>query len=346
MRSFKGRALASLLAVAASSAPLPATATPSYVPTGTDIFEDYTALSEPRADVPVGALWVQNFGPFGEGAAADNLVTVRSVSGLSLNREQNFRLTLGLLSFLNIDPALRSQVSARFTDLTIVRVKEVAKLPGPSGEPRIYEAIKAGAVTVTLNNDVGTDLGTGFGAGSLPAVGRGQAGRKRSFTIEGRDLFIAYRVVTPKLVKQEPREVELRDDGVSLGSGEYRLAASLGELEKCLCTARSTAETARCIAEAEIPVVLSRPNGSASGESVVRSKLRNGVATNIKLPMPISDGAGGVLTSLSAALSLRSSKRDGGQEGCFATVGGKSKIVVTFEGERLESSKSPHARGW
>src|SRR4028118_663436 len=117
-------------ATLAATAPTSSAAAPSYVPTGSDIFDDYTALSEPRADVPVGALWVQDYGPFGEGAAADNLLTVRSVSGLSLNREQNLRLTLGVLSFLNIDPGLRSQMTARFSDITIVRVKEVGKLSG------------------------------------------------------------------------------------------------------------------------------------------------------------------------------------------------------------------------
>jgi hypothetical protein len=167
-----GRFAAAILIAGVASASV---AAPSYVPTGSEIFEDYTALSEPRADVPVGALWVQDYGPFGEGAAADNLVTVRSVSALTLNREQNVRLTLGVLSFLNIDPGLRSQMTARFSDITIVRVKEMAKLSGPPGEPRIYEALRAGIVTVTLNNDLGTDIGT-FGGVPVPATGRAQAG--------------------------------------------------------------------------------------------------------------------------------------------------------------------------
>jgi hypothetical protein len=312
------------------------------VPTGSDIFEDYTALSEPRADVPVGSLWVQDFGPFGEGAAADNLLTVRSVSGLSLSREQNLRLTLGLLSFLNIDPALRSQVSARFSDITIVRVKEVAKLSGPSGEPRIYEALKAGTVTVTLNNDIGTSLGTGYGAIPLPATGRAEAGRKRSFTLEGRDLFIAYRVVTPKIVSGKEQAVILRDGPVDLEAGDYRLAISAEEPARCDCTDSAV----DCIAKAEVPVELSKPNGSAAGESVARATLRNGVVTTMILPMPISDRAGGVFTSLTATMSLMPLKRNDQGGTCQAAAGRKPKVIVAFHGERLETVKAPRARGW
>jgi hypothetical protein len=332
-------------AILTATATFASVAAPSYVPTGADIFEDYTALSEPRADVPVGALWVQDYGPFGEGAAADNLVTVRSVSGLSLNREQNLRLTLGLLSFLNIDPGLRSQMTARFSDITIVRVKEVAKLSGPPGEPRIYEALRAGTVTVTLNNDLGTDLGT-FGGVPLPATGRAQAGRKRSSSMEGRDLFIAYRVVTPRLVSARPEEVPLRLASKDLGTGEYRLALGPDAFAACSCAGSSSEETESCLDAAEVPLVLSRPNGSAAGQSVTTAKARNGVETNVALPVPVSDGSGGVFTALTVKLSLHPSKRSGEKGKCGISESGSSKAIITFNGERLEPVKSPRARGW
>lgn len=65
----------------------PAAGMPDFVPSPGGVYEDFTALAEPRTEVPVGALWVQGYGPTGEGAAADNLVTIKSLTGVTINRE-------------------------------------------------------------------------------------------------------------------------------------------------------------------------------------------------------------------------------------------------------------------
>jgi hypothetical protein len=69
-----------LLVAALLAGCTPAFALPDFVPEPGDVYEGYVALEMPRAEVPVGALRVQDYGPSGAGAAADNLVTERSLS--------------------------------------------------------------------------------------------------------------------------------------------------------------------------------------------------------------------------------------------------------------------------
>jgi hypothetical protein len=83
----------------------PATAMPDFVPSPSGIYEDFTALAEPRTEVPVGALWVEGYGPTGEGAAADNIATIKSLTGVTINRETHLGLFSGILNlFVNGGP--------------------------------------------------------------------------------------------------------------------------------------------------------------------------------------------------------------------------------------------------
>lgn len=84
------------------------------------------ALKPPRAEVPVGAIWVSSVGPAGEGADPENLETVRSVNGLAKDQSLQLSLSLGLTGLLGIDPKLRDHYSARFSDLEIVRIKDLS----------------------------------------------------------------------------------------------------------------------------------------------------------------------------------------------------------------------------
>jgi hypothetical protein len=191
-----------IIAVALVSAS-PASAMPDFVPKPSEVYQGYVALEMPRTELPVGALWVQNYGPSGDGAAADNLVTERSLSQITINSDLQLGLTAGILNLFGLDPSYRNKLSARFGDLSIVRVKDMAKLSGPASEPRIYEAVRAGSVTITTDNDIGLDIDTRAAGRNLPVVGRSDNGRRRSFSMDGKDMFIAFRVASQEEVKSE-----------------------------------------------------------------------------------------------------------------------------------------------
>ena len=140
-------AVATLLAVAS-----PGRSHPDFIPNPHQTFEGFVSINAPRPDVPVGALWIQGYGPTGEAASPDNVETVRSLNGVTIDKNLQLSASAGLLSLFGIDPRLRDHFTAHFTDLTLVRVKDPSKLSGPAGEPRILEALKAGGITISSDS--------------------------------------------------------------------------------------------------------------------------------------------------------------------------------------------------
>lgn len=149
------RPLLAMIAAVALLLPTDIWASPNFAPNPRRAFDGFVAINPPRADVPVGALWINGYGPTGDGAAKENLETVRSISSLSIDKNLQLSLNLGILDLLGIDPEARDHYVARFSDISILRVKDLSKLTGVKGEPRIIEALKAGTVTVSSDTDVG-----------------------------------------------------------------------------------------------------------------------------------------------------------------------------------------------
>lgn len=330
-----------LLAEAFGAAP--ASAAPEFVTQPSDIYDQYKALREPRADLPVGALWVQDYGPHGEGAAADNLVTVRSLSGIALSGDMQLRLTLGLAALLNLEPGYSRRISARFTDISIVRVKELAQLSGPAGEPRIYEALKAGTINVTTDRDMGLDLGGALEVRNLPVVARADTGGKKSFTIDGRDLFIAFRVAKSLPSATERKEVVLKQGGNALEVAlrGYRLRLEWPGRGDAAGAGAGGAHCPRAV-----DLTLQRPSRDGDA-SKLETRHDFGAASpariEVPLPVPVADGEGGLLTKLivePARGALGTAEAD---DACARP---ELRLSAWLEGARLKSVPDPEAPGW
>lgn len=346
------RMAAGLAALLLASAPC--AAVPDFVPTSGKIFEEYHAMDQPRTDVPVGALWIQNYGPTGEGAASDNLETIKSLTGVAINNDLQLSLTAGLFTLFGLDPSYKNRVTARFTDVTIVRVKDMAKLSGPPEEPRIYEALKAGTITITTDNSIGLDFDAGARAHRLPVVGRADTGRNKSLTIDGRDMFIAYRVATMKAVRGEAEEVRVRagDDGADAEVGDYRIVVDTAELEKCMAEAGAAEQAKACEADKGIGLSVLKADAPAANPAGSPAAIYNlakdmGQAKLLPLPVPVADGKGGLFTSLLVQpdLDYVEAKRNGSAKGGMS-LSAKSRVTATLRGTRLDTLRNPQAVGW
>jgi hypothetical protein len=297
------RMIAAALLLAASS---PASAMPDFVPKPSEVYEGYVALEMPRTEVPVGALWIQGYGPSGDGAAADNLVTERSLSQVTINSDLQLGLTAGILNLFGLDPSYRNKLSARFGDLSIVRVKDMSKLSGPTGEPRIYEAVRAGTVTITTDNELGLDLDTRAAGRNLPVVGRSDNGRRRSFSMDGKDMFIAFRVASQEEVKSEPRQVKLRRRSEGLegeASGRsFTIQAGIGDCDGSAPGASITSPPPASLASADVPASpagtpIRTVTGAQQTDLIGSLRARppkNDTPLFYNLRVPIADGQGGL----------------------------------------------------
>jgi hypothetical protein len=340
------KALLALTSVSVALAS-PGSAMPDFVPSPAGIYEDFTGLAEPKAELPLGALWVQGYGPTGEGAAADNLLTIKSLNNVTLDRNAQVNLFAGILNLVGVDPSYRSRVSIRLGNITIVRVKDLAQLSGPAGEPRLYEALKAGTVTITTENDLGLGVSSRV-LPDFPVTGRGDAGRRRSFSIDGSDLFIAYRVVTLTAPRGKEVEVPIRRiaGGAEAVFEPYRITMDSAQLDACLCGSSSPEQADACPAANPVHLSIGKL-ASAQGPGTARAPYTlEGPPVALALPVPIADGRGGLHTAISLRLDLDLTKNSAQGAQCLPAWGRKSRLAATLHGTRLETLNNAQAPGW
>lgn len=339
-------AAALTLALSQACASRGLTETPRLAPNPGDAYAGFAALDEPRAEIPVGALWVQGYGSHGAGAAPDNLETVRGVSALAIGRSMQLSLTLGLLRFLGVDPLLRDQMSVRFTDVSIVRVKDLSKLEGPTGEPRIVEALRAGSITVSTDSSFSLNADGGGILDEIGTVGRANGGRTRTFALEARDMFVAMRVVTPRVARSGEKEVKLgRDSAAEADVEGYRIAVDASEVDQCVAAAADATALETCSRGTPLIISIARARaGDASDLPTqnVTHRLADAVGSlRVPLPVPVADGRGGLLTHASIQARLNIEQRASATSHRRFSVGPASTIVVALEGWRFEPLDDP-----
>ncbi len=349
MTRFVGFGIAVALAVLSA---VPASAMPDFIPSPGGIYEDYTALVEPRTELPLGALWVQGYGPAGEGAAAENVATVKSLTGVAINRDTQLNLFSGILNLFGIDPSYKSRLSVRLSDVAIVRVKDMAKLSGPTGEPRLYEALRAGTITISIESDVGLDGDPRATGKKLPIIGRADTGHRRSFSIDGRDMFIAYRVATLKSTRSDEEELSLRwrAGGADAEFGRHAIGLDTSQVEACICGAEGDEQAASC--QKERPVMISvtkleRAETAAKSGPEATQEAALDQPAELKLALPVSDGKGGLYSAVVVSAALdRPRKTQGKAPTCDITWGRKSRVTARLQGSRLETLPRPQGTSW
>lgn len=304
---------------------------PSFIPSPRQAFEGYVAINAPRPDVPVGALWIDGYGPTGNAASADNLETVRSLNGVTIDKGLQLALTAGLFSMFGIEPRLRDSYTARFTDLTIVRIKDVSRLAGPKGEPRIIEALKAASITISTDGEIGLSART-TGWQQRDIEGVSSNGRSRNYAIEGRNLFIAMRIATPKLVTGKERTLNITSTGTAEAAA--RIDDYLISMAPSSCAAASQMHCAP--ASYGVTKLNSYP-ASGSREQVKSSREAE---TRLALPVPVADGNAGLFDSLIVRWVPPCGVRRA--EHCRK----EPRLLVRYVGTSLEDFPSPDAKGW
>ncbi len=235
----------------------------------------------------------------------------------------------------------------RLADVTIVRVKDLSKLPGPAGEPRIYEALRAGTITIATESDINLDLETRPGAVKIPVLGRADTGRRRSFSIDGKDMFIAFRVATLKTTRSEDVELPLRrrEAGGSTSFAGYDIEIDSSVLDRCLCAAASAEQWKIC--QAEQPVALRLIKTSSEPETKPASvsepySLKVGALLEIPLAVPQADGKRGLYSSMVFQLNVHQPKDWGASKGARCAPNGvKAHILASLKGTRIETLSHP-----
>jgi hypothetical protein len=162
---------------------------------GRAILGGYALMDAPASDVPVGARWRQRYGPIGPATLPDNLITRRSFNSLTLSRAARCGLEIRLAEYLGLEPNSQAKLSATLSEISIVSVKHVAELGLQPGDMYLSDAMKASKITVTTSSDADVEVSTSLEQRGLRVSVSGSADGQETLTVEGVDLFFAYRVI-------------------------------------------------------------------------------------------------------------------------------------------------------
>jgi len=183
---------------------------PDFIPPPQQVFKGFQALPRPVRDLPVGALWIDGIGAYGPGAADGEVERMPGISSVAVDSDLAASLSLGFLQYLDLDPTLRTKVAVRLNDVTLVRVKDLSRLEGPGGQPRIYEALRVGSATITASREAGLAIEARALERGLPVFGRGSSGGRRTFTLEAKDVYLAVHVATLRPIRSKAVRVSLK----------------------------------------------------------------------------------------------------------------------------------------
>jgi hypothetical protein len=300
-------------------------AAPEFAPNPRQAFEGFAAINPPRASVPVGALWIEKFGPTGPGALTDNLESERSLNVLTIDKNLQLALSIGLLDLIGINPKLRNHYVARFSDLSVIRVKDITKLDGPKGEPRIIEALKAGSIIISSDSGFSLNAQT-VGFQQRNASGTTANDRARFYSIEARDMIIAIHVATPELVKSEVRELRLSKDLKTAQIDDFLLLIGRDK-----CSAQAACRPAIGVAK-ENSFGAVAPSGA--------TELSSDFTARLSLPVPVADGKGGLFDAV--LLRWIASCAEAKSDGCKSSP----RLFAQYLGTRLSDADVSKVKGW
>lgn len=165
---------------------------------GRSLLGGYKIMDAPTADMPIGALWKQGYGPVGPGATPDNLVTRRSFSSLTLNRAARRGVEVQLANYLGLQPESSARLTATISEVSIASVRDVGALGYQPGDAFLSDGMRASKIAISTESEAEAQLVAGLQARGLRVTGQGSGGGREVLTVEGVDLFFAYRVVRLK----------------------------------------------------------------------------------------------------------------------------------------------------
>jgi hypothetical protein len=233
-----------------------------------------------------------------------------------------------LFDLFGIEPRLRHHYSARFTDLSIIRVKDISRLAGPHGEPRIIEAMKAASIQISSDGEVGLNGRTGWLLQDYEGTTNNASGKR--YNIEGRDLFIAIRIATQELVASDPQQLRLEQDGDD----------RTGRIDDFEIRVRQEGCPGSADCSAPVSVAVTKLSTHPSEPATEFVSVDPAGGAKLQLPVPIADHEGGLYTHLT--VHWLPSCRVRKERGCGSTP----KLFAGYEGERVKDLSRPDMARW
>lgn len=216
----------------------PTTPLPNIPINSGSVLADYKIMTNPRQNIPVGAPWLQNSGPNGTGAAPENIRVDAGISSMVFSSDQRASLEASLARFLSLNASQTDRLDVSYDDLAITRVEDIFQLAVSPDSQILYEGVSAKKMTFNFSGGMGGGADANFEARGLPIVADVSAGQNRTITVNGENLFLAYRVMEFKWLDSATSNILMDGTATNLtviGASGTSVAADASQLHTCVC---------------------------------------------------------------------------------------------------------------
>lgn len=278
------------------------------------MFKDYTPISTPQSDVPVGAQWVPGIGPAGDAADSSNIRVSKGAANVDLSGNSQKSIGFSLASFLGLNGEKAKKTKIKLENISIYRVKDFSALKVGAGQQAITAAVKAGSISIESDEATVADIKAAASARGIPISGEFGSGKSKKLVLNGSDLFVAFQVIEFK-ADGKPKEKTYRHDGKAI------TIADTYAFDFCRCGPDDAIRIhIRNLAAATV--------GGEFPLKTVNSKDSPNATVEVPLPSYLR---GSKMTTASALISYDSG------ESCFATTtDGKDVCLLTFPKQNNE----------
>lgn len=184
------------------------------------LFDKYTVMVTPKADVPVGARWIPGVGPSGSGTEANVSVSAGAASS-TVNSTTKKQMSLSVAQFLGFSGNSSQAINVTLESLEVHRVTDLTKLKIKPGEQVLYEAIKAKKIVFKADDATAVGVKASATARGIPISADVSTGNDSAITLDGSNLFLAYQVIQLKPAKISTIRKDHKGEEVTI-SDTYR----------------------------------------------------------------------------------------------------------------------------
>lgn len=172
-----------------------------------EVFKDFSLLELPRADVRIGAMWMNGIGPIGDGAPEDNVIVQKSYDNLTFDKDRDFKLKLdGILSnWLSLGADRKKDVTYKFDKLEIVSAKDPMSLDTMLDLEKkyIYQGIRIKDMSIITEKSMALDITGKLKLKIDTLTGSIDYDGGKTIKISGLDIYMGIKIVAFDPVKGE-----------------------------------------------------------------------------------------------------------------------------------------------
>lgn len=196
----------------------------------------YQAMAVPRSEVPIGAEWLVGIGPNGEGTPAGNISISKGLSAVALSEDTKKKISFALGSFLGLNSDKAQKLEAKYADLEIHRVRSFGALETVvAGQDLLYEAVKVRNIEITVEEGSVAGIQAAANVKGVPLSAGASKDGKRTLTIDGSNLFVAYQAVRISPATTKTTKAFISKDGSEATVDNYRFKFNNSFFTQCRC---------------------------------------------------------------------------------------------------------------